>query len=576
QQQQQGQLPSSDEDFWAAVAAQVAKEGSSTTPAWRQVGVSLAPPSPRSSSSSPSRDSGGGARAGTRGKAKGAAAAAAAAAAAEEAGGVWCELCEDKTEGRWVTRCKGGGSGSGVGSTRQQQQQACSIWVHPACAWQASGGYAMRSIAGSSRSTESGETKRRLPTVSFACPQHDKPATYCSCKREEGEDDDGAEDYIECESCNEWYHFSCEGLDEDNPPDVYSCKRCRQLAAKGQKVSAQERRRNKAKTNAYLCEMLANKVMQIQQWAKEVKVLAATDTTAAATDDATAAAHAQARYASLKELLARREELEAPLEEEENGDAETAGKGGAKGNSGKGGKGGGRGGAGGRGGQGSGGGGGGGSGGGNSSGGSDAGDFDDDGEESKVVPGMGGVYSEASEVLETVAEESDRAEAEVDAWFDEHPEAYYKKSDGGARLGYWKTSAAPLAAEVAQLEALVAAARSARAGPPAAVAAAEDALAAARWALKAVTLFTAVGGGGGGGSGRGGGVREGKGPGGAGLPAFAEVCALLDDAEEGMVTSADRRGKANTAWQHVNDIRSMATQWIRRAKTCLRADGAAA
>ena len=55
-------------------------------------------------------------------------------------------------------------------------------------------GYAMRSIAGSSRSSteEDGQKKRRLPTVFFACPQHDKPATYCSCKREEGEDDDGA------------------------------------------------------------------------------------------------------------------------------------------------------------------------------------------------------------------------------------------------------------------------------------------------------------------------------------------------------------------------------------------------
>lgn len=66
----------------------------------------------------------------------------------------------------------------------------------------------------------------------------------------------GSEDYIECESCNEWYHFSCEGLDGTNPPDVYSCKRCRQLAAKGQKVSAQERRRNKAKTNEYMSQMV--------------------------------------------------------------------------------------------------------------------------------------------------------------------------------------------------------------------------------------------------------------------------------------------------------------------------------
>lgn len=61
----------------------------------------------------------------------------------------------------------------------------------------------MRSIAGSSRSSaaedepdEGGQKKRkkkpRLPTVFFACPQHDKPATYCSCKKGEGEDEDGA------------------------------------------------------------------------------------------------------------------------------------------------------------------------------------------------------------------------------------------------------------------------------------------------------------------------------------------------------------------------------------------------
>ncbi|CAN0338720.1 unnamed protein product [Pylaiella littoralis] len=536
------QLPSSDEDFWEAVAAQVAREGSSATPAWRQVGATERPSPSSGDTTGTSGRSGT-----TRGKAKGAAvAAAAAAAAAQETAGARCALCEDVSEGRWVTRCKGTGTGGGGTGTRQQL--ACPIWVHPACAWQ-NEGYAMRSIAGSSRLTEAedGQKKRRLPTVFFACPQHDKPATYCSCKREEGEDEDGAEDYIECESCSEWYHFSCEGLDEDNPPDVYSCKRCRQLAAKGQKVPAQERRRNKAKTNEYLCEMLANKVMQIQQWVKEVKVLAATDTAAAAAAAATApdtvaaaaAAAAQARYASLKELLSRREELEAPLEEEEE---EDGGKGVAKSNNkkGKGGR-------------------GGGGGGGSSSGGSDAGD--DEEEQSKVVHGMEGVYAEALGLLEAVAEESDTVEAAVDAWFDEHPEGYYKKSDGGARLGYWKTSAAPLEDETRRLEALVASARSARAGPPAAVAAAEDALGAARWALRAVGLFTA-GAGSGGGGGR--------------SPAFAEVSALLDDAEEGMATSADRRGRANTAWQHVNDIRSMATQWIRRAKTCLRADGAAA
>lgn len=66
------------------------------------------------------------------------------------------------------------------------------------------------------------------------------------------------ENYIECDSCNEWYHFSCEGLDEADAPDSYSCKRCRKLAAKGQKVSAGERRRNKAKTNEYMSEIVSS------------------------------------------------------------------------------------------------------------------------------------------------------------------------------------------------------------------------------------------------------------------------------------------------------------------------------
>lgn len=50
-------------------------------------------------------------------------------------------------------------------------------------------GFAMRSIPGSSPTADS---EARLPGVFFACPLHDKPATYCSCKREEGEDANGA------------------------------------------------------------------------------------------------------------------------------------------------------------------------------------------------------------------------------------------------------------------------------------------------------------------------------------------------------------------------------------------------
>ncbi|CAN0038149.1 unnamed protein product, partial [Sphacelaria rigidula] len=233
-------------------------------------------------------------------------------------------------------RCKGPGGGT--------RQQPCSVWVHPACAWQ-NEEFAMRSIAGSAATSDSGF---RLPMVFFACPQHDKPATYCSCKREEREDEEGQENYIECDSCNEWYHFSCEGLDEADAPDSYSCKRCRKLAAKGQKVSAGERRRNKAKTNEYMSEIMANKVMQIQQWVAEVKNLemmeddstpnmssnntrsaaAAAAATAAASTAAIAAG--EARYAIMKELLSRKEELEAPLEDDDDADEEQVASGSGK------------------------------------------------------------------------------------------------------------------------------------------------------------------------------------------------------------------------------------------------------
>lgn len=92
--------PSSDEAFWAAVAAQHVAEGSNTS-SWKQT------------EGSKSAASGGGKRGGGKG-----------------AGSVndHCALCTDKSPGRWITRCKGPGGGT--------RQQPCSVWVHPACAWQ--------------------------------------------------------------------------------------------------------------------------------------------------------------------------------------------------------------------------------------------------------------------------------------------------------------------------------------------------------------------------------------------------------------------------------------------------------
>lgn len=105
-------------------------------------------------------------------------------------------------------------------------------------------------------------------------------------------------------------------------------------------------------------------------------------------------------------------------------------------------------------------------------------------------------------------------------------EPYYKKSDGGGRLGYWNTTEAAIEADIAELEALVQMARSARAASPAAVSVADDALAAASWALKAFRLF--MSGGGAAGVWRASGGGEGAERGRKGLPAFAELSTLLE------------------------------------------------
>lgn len=107
-------------------------------------------------------------------------------------------------------------------------------------------------------------------------------------------------------------------------------------------------------------------------------------------------------------------------------------------------------------------------------------------------------------------------------------EPYYKKSDGGGRLGYWNTTEAAIEADIAELEALVQMARSARAASPAAVSVADDALAAASWALKAFRLFMSGGGGGAAGVWKASGGGEGVARGRKGLPAFAELSALLE------------------------------------------------
>lgn len=99
-----------DEAFWAAVAAQQAAEGTNGL-LWRQTGQ-VAPNVDAAS------------RSGTP--------------VGKNATALVCALCEDKSPGRWITRCKGPGGGT--------RQPACSVWVHPACAWQVRTGSALSKL----------------------------------------------------------------------------------------------------------------------------------------------------------------------------------------------------------------------------------------------------------------------------------------------------------------------------------------------------------------------------------------------------------------------------------------------
>ena len=137
---------------------------------------------------------------------------------------------------------------------------------------------------------------------------------------------------------------------------------------------------------------------------KEVKTLAGVSRLNAPTSPAERAeeqAAVQGRYATLKELLARREELEAPLEDEESEEEEMPtsahgrGKKGAKGKAKKGKA---------RG----------------NSGGGDGGDGGGSADESKIIAGMEGVYAVTSATLEEVDDEAEAMETAVDTWFDEH------------------------------------------------------------------------------------------------------------------------------------------------------------
>ena len=46
--------------------------------------------------------------------------------------------------------------------------------------------------------------------------------SFCICKSE----DDGTRPMIQCDSCQDWFHFDCVNLTEGNIPELYQCPLC--------------------------------------------------------------------------------------------------------------------------------------------------------------------------------------------------------------------------------------------------------------------------------------------------------------------------------------------------------------
>lgn len=133
--------------------------------------------------------------------------------------------------------------------------------------------------------------------------------------------------------------------------------------------------------------------MQIQQWVAEVRALAEIYSPGATTMVAANTA-SEGRYAIMKELISRKEELEAPLEEGEKAVGSPVRN----------------------------------KSGGNSRGGRGAGAADGSadgiggggGGGKKIIQGMEDIYGDAATLLEELEEEADAVEVEIDTWFDEH------------------------------------------------------------------------------------------------------------------------------------------------------------
>ncbi len=150
----------------------------------------------------------------------------------------------------------------------------CQSWVHPECTLKEGSQWSVIATTHEEESVmeEGGVQEGKegtiasyggVPTLTAMCPVHKKTPTYCICKKI----DDGSDDFLECDSCCDWFHYKCEGVDPDNPPSKFTCRQCQK---RNGKVPESERLENSAKMAFYDSELVGQGILKVGCWLGEV------------------------------------------------------------------------------------------------------------------------------------------------------------------------------------------------------------------------------------------------------------------------------------------------------------------
>ncbi len=161
------------------------------------------------------------------------------------------------------------------GENNRETAAACQSWVHPECTLKEDSKWSVSATTHEkeSEAKEEGVQEEKstatiasdggVTTLTAMCPLHKKTPTYCSCKKI----DDGTDDFVECDSCCDWFHYKCEGVDSDNPPSKFTCRQCRK---RNGKVPQSERLENSAKMAFYDSELAGRMIFKVGCWLGEV------------------------------------------------------------------------------------------------------------------------------------------------------------------------------------------------------------------------------------------------------------------------------------------------------------------